>query len=307
MDEVGHVLWHSLNESGHIAIYDVEWPDGRVETNIPARLLEGVAQTEHGGNKDEADINELHGAHGVKGHKEDSRMNERKYKKKKLSKKQLKIAKAAPPPDEITGADFAALRKKKNETLDEYVNSLNEKKKKKKRKSGAKKASDHANYTAGRTKKSVKKLDALTKRYKNAKTKKQKMAAIKARDRFEKTQTPSGIPSKYNMSEKLNRESLRSLILEIIKDELSEKKITGKANKSLKKKAKDSNAPLGALKAIYRKGMGAFYSSGSRSGQNPHSWAMGRVNSVLKGGKARKVDAAQWKAIQKFRKNKRKK
>ena len=52
--------------------------------------------------------------------------------------------------------------------------------------------------------------------------------------------------------------------------------------------------------------MGAFYSSGSRSGQNPHSWAMGRVNSVLRGGKARKVDDAQWKQIQKHRKKKRK-
>ena len=34
-------------------------------------------------------------------------------KKKKLSKKQKKIAQAAPPPDEITGADFKALAKKK--------------------------------------------------------------------------------------------------------------------------------------------------------------------------------------------------
>ena len=32
-------------------------------------------------------------------------------KKKKLTKKQMKIARAAPPEDEITGADFAALRK----------------------------------------------------------------------------------------------------------------------------------------------------------------------------------------------------
>jgi len=38
-------------------------------------------------------------------------------KKKKLSKKQKKIAQAAPPPDEITGADFKALNKKKK--LDE--------------------------------------------------------------------------------------------------------------------------------------------------------------------------------------------
>jgi len=32
---------------------------------------------------------------------------------KKLSSKQMKIAKAAPPEDKITGADFAALRKGK--------------------------------------------------------------------------------------------------------------------------------------------------------------------------------------------------
>jgi len=34
-------------------------------------------------------------------------------KEKKLSPKQKKIAQAAPPPDKITGADFAALKKKK--------------------------------------------------------------------------------------------------------------------------------------------------------------------------------------------------
>lgn len=34
-------------------------------------------------------------------------------KEKKLSSKQKKIAQAAPPPDKITGADFAALKKKK--------------------------------------------------------------------------------------------------------------------------------------------------------------------------------------------------
>jgi hypothetical protein len=33
---------------------------------------------------------------------------------------------------------------------------------------------------------------------------------------------------------------------------------------------------------------------------------MARVNSVLAGGPARKVDAAQWKSIQRYRKNKKK-
>ena len=123
----------------------------------------------------------------------------------------------------------------------------------------------------------------------------------------------------------LNPLELRALLLEELIDLVEKKKrkkrrkkrkkkkkggsrkISSKVDKALKKKAKDRTAPVGALKAIYRKGMGAFYSSGSRSGQNPHSWSMARVNSVLKGGKARSVDAAQWKQIQKHRKKKRKK
>ena len=41
---------------------------------------------------------------------------------KKLSPKQKKIAQAAPPPDKITGADFAALKSKKK--LKEYINEM---------------------------------------------------------------------------------------------------------------------------------------------------------------------------------------
>jgi hypothetical protein len=78
--------------------------------------------------------------------------------------------------------------------------------------------------------------------------------------------------------------------------------ISEKTRKSLKAKAEKYNAPLGALTTVYRKGLGAFYSSGSRPGMNAHGWAMARVNSFLKGGKARKVDAAQWKSVQKHRK-----
>ena len=40
-------------------------------------------------------------------------------KKKKLSPKHKKIAQAAPPPDKITGADFAALKKKKVKNVKE--------------------------------------------------------------------------------------------------------------------------------------------------------------------------------------------
>ena len=45
------------------------------------------------------------------------------------------------------------------------------------------------------------------------------------------------------------------------------------------------------LNKVYRRGLGAVYSSGSRHGQSAHSWAMGRVKSFVSGkGGARKAD-----------------
>ena len=59
---------------------------------------------------------------------------------------------------------------------------------------------------------------------------------------------------------------------------------------ALKNKAKESGEPLGDLKKVYKKGLAA-YASGHRPGMTQHQWAMARVNSYIKGGPARKVDA----------------
>lgn len=74
-----------MNESGHIAVYDIEWPNGSVETDVPAVLLEAVEVTEH---ENEA----MHTSHGIAGHRLDSKIDERKY-KKKGKKKKAKISK----------------------------------------------------------------------------------------------------------------------------------------------------------------------------------------------------------------------
>jgi len=87
------------------------------------------------------------------------------------------------------------------------------------------------------------------------------------------------------------------------KKQIVREKLSAKIRKSLKKKAKKANAPMGALTTIYNKGLAAWR-TGHRPGANQHAWAMARVNSVLTGGKARKVDAAQWKQISKHRKKK---
>tara|TARA_R110002126_G_scaffold267889_1_gene411336 strand:+ start:225 stop:629 length:405 start_codon:yes stop_codon:yes gene_type:complete len=48
-------------------------------------------------------------------------------------------------------------------------------------------------------------------------------------------------------------------------------------------------------KKIMDKGKGAYYSSGSRPNQTAHSWAYGRLASVILGGPARKIDKDIWK------------
>lgn len=59
---------------------------------------------------------------------------------------------------------------------------------------------------------------------------------------------------------------------------------------TLRKKAKNSKFTASQLKRSYDKGLAAYASSGSRKGMSAHQWAMARVNSVIRGGPARKVD-----------------
>lgn len=152
-------------------------------------------------------------------------------------------------------------------------------------------------------------LDAAKAAYKRG----DKATSIKIRDRMEdkarkspgfrpvkskytdETRQPADYPpvmSEYNMEHE-------DMSLE---EQMLFEKIGAKTRNALKNKAEERNAPLGALITVYEKGLGAYYSSGSRPGMTSHQWAMARVNSFLKGGKARKVDAAQWERVKKHRK-----
>lgn len=54
--------------------------------------------------------------------------------------------------------------------------------------------------------------------------------------------------------------------------------------------ARATGIPSKALNAVKRKGMGAYYSSGSRPNQTAHSWGKARMYSYILGGPARRVD-----------------
>jgi len=58
-------------------------------------------------------------------------------------------------------------------------------------------------------------------------------------------------------------------------------------NAELVKKTKCSKK---TLDTILKKGLGAYYSSGSRPNQTPHSWGYARLASAITGGKASGVD-----------------
>ena len=61
--------------------------------------------------------------------------------------------------------------------------------------------------------------------------------------------------------------------------------------KSLRKKAEGSKFTYGQLARVYRRGQGAWLSSGSRN-VTMQAWAMGRVNSFVTGkGGAIKADS----------------
>ena len=80
-------------------------------------------------------------------------------------------------------------------------------------------------------------------------------------------------------------------------EDLSESSI----DTALKNKAEKTGVPVKFLRQVYNKGLAAWR-VGHRPGASQHAWAMGRVNSFLVGGPARKVDQHIWDAYQEHKK-----
>ena len=65
-----------------------------------------------------------------------------------------------------------------------------------------------------------------------------------------------------------------------------------KGGRSKRNIAKVTGIPFKAIDEVFKKGEGAYFSSGSRANQTPQSWAYARVYSYILGGGARKTDKA---------------
>ena len=69
------------------------------------------------------------------------------------------------------------------------------------------------------------------------------------------------------------------------------KPLSARVIATLRAKAKNrKNITLGMLKKVYRRGQGAFLSSGSRPRIGMAQWSMARVNSFLRGSRKHDTD-----------------
>ena len=80
--------------------------------------------------------------------------------------------------------------------------------------------------------------------------------------------------------------------------------LSAATQKTLRAKAKRTKYTYGQLARVYRRGQGAFLSSGSRAGVGMAGWAMGRVNSFIRGGHSQDNDIKRGAKKRKTRKKK---
>ena len=154
------------------------------------------------------------------------------------------------------------------------------------------------------TKKDLEKAKKLRKDGKAKQAKELEQRAYNRRDRMERQQREKpGFKNKPRSDSK--KESIEIEAEDLLREFISElmllekKKMSKKTEKALKKKAEEKGYTLGSVKTEYRKGLGAYYSSGSRKGMGPHQWAMARVNSA--------TPSKPWASVKKSKAKKKKK
>lgn len=95
----------------------------------------------------------------------------------------------------------------------------------------------------------------------------------------------------YKKGKYYTRKKLKSFKSKLSPHIQKAKKMYGLSKLRLNKHlARKTKCKLAGLKKIFRKGQGAYFSSGSRPSQTPHSWAYARLASSITGGKASGVD-----------------
>jgi len=233
-----------------------------------------------------------------------------KLNEKKNSDGMRSVKKGADNNPKVTKMDFLPnkvlnkIAKSKDETLEDVLESFIQLQENPK-------SNHHPNYKAPEGSERDKKLDKFKEMLKKAKelikqgktkqANKLKQRVYDGRDKMEKKERDK----KKNESLSVSRYQLNELISEAVEakklaimlekvEELEEKKkrkkskkkkkkgggLSAAVKKSLDKKADKRGFTRGSVYTEFRKGLAAYYSSGSRKGMSAHQWAHARVNSA---------------------------
>jgi quercetin dioxygenase-like cupin family protein len=204
--------------------------------------------------------------------------------KKKKPDGMRSIRKGADSNPKVTKMDFLP-----DEVLDDIADEIDEA------------ASDNPQYAAGRSASNQACLDAAVNAYNKAKDtpgKKDDQAAIKRREKCAEGKSPVRLSEsqlRVMINDALEEIKLDTLLNEI-EDQINERKrkkkgkkktkksgsrkLSKAVKKSLDKKADKRCLTRGSVYSEFRKGLGAYYTSGSRKGMSAHQWAHARVNSA---------------------------
>jgi hypothetical protein len=135
----------------------------------------------------------------------------RKKKKKRRKKKKAdgfrSVEKGADNNPKVTKMDFLPAKVLDKIAKEKQLDEKRKKRRKRRKKRKSTKSKLTPGYKRNRSKSDQSRLASLTKQYRDADTKAEKMAAIKARDAFEKTQYKSKTKSKHNYKRRKKRKS----------------------------------------------------------------------------------------------------
>lgn len=129
-------------------------------------------------------------------------------------------------------------------------------------------------------------------------------------ERFKKMSSddPAAYPDDWTADQKYKKELKKkgkslppSEYTEKFKQMYGEEVVQEDVDVALKNKSEKTGIPVRFLRQVFNRGMAAWR-TGHRPGVAQHQWAMGRVNSFVVGGPARKSDAEIWAAYQEWKK-----
>ena len=115
-------------------------------------------------------------------------------------------------------------------------------------------------------------------------------ARLSKKDKAKQTKSIKRAIKSYKKGKYIDRPKLKSYKSKKSSWVVKFEKKYGEDIKSYKQIAKATGIPVKALKAVVKKGKGAYYSSGSRPNQTAESWGKARMYSYIMGGPTRKYD-----------------